>query len=212
MNKVLIFGLYKPDVLLALYNNARYGGIDYASSQTMQVLGRMSRNASPEKAVQLIAEASEEGRTYFGTVDLGEGPRLLNVDLSDFEFNAEEFDKAHGEGQAANAINALRDAFGKVVDANPEPSGFFKAISGITKSVIIAQKQQPEILESGDLDVASFSSSDKNLKRKMDENVLEQPKAILFDLNNSSKKIKNKDSIHPRRKGTRIAAKKNKGN
>lgn len=147
MKMILICGLLKADVLLALYNHAKYGGIAYVSNPVMRKLGRMSRNGSLEKAKQIISERHKSERWYFEEVDLGEGPRQLKVDLGDIEFDAEEFDKAHGEGQAARAISALRTAFETAMEATSlDPN--LKCLFDIAKEMSTAYEQRPAILTS----------------------------------------------------------------
>ena len=81
---VSIVGLNKADVLLALYNNAKFGGEGFKSQPQMQILVMMSGNGTMEAAKKLI----NNGTYNFDYVDLGAGPRPLKVNLSGFEFNS----------------------------------------------------------------------------------------------------------------------------
>lgn len=124
MKIVLVAKMLREEILLALYNNAKYQGAKYALDSEMQKLGRMSSNGSLEKASQLVLERMKSGPWYFDTIDLGEGPRELKVQLGlkDVSFNAEDFDNAHGEEAAASAMQDLRVIHTKNVarQLNPE--------------------------------------------------------------------------------------------
>lgn len=68
--RIMIIGLNKADVLLALYNNAKFAGPGFASQPMMQRMARMTRPAIYEKAEQAI-NAIENGNYYFDYIDLG---------------------------------------------------------------------------------------------------------------------------------------------
>jgi len=96
--KVEITELPKAVVLLALYNNAKQAFIHDLDSP-----------ANPEKAESAILAASKNHDYYFSRVNLGSGGRLIEVDLSGYDFDATLYDQNHGyEGYAAKIINQAR--------------------------------------------------------------------------------------------------------
>ena len=121
--------LSKIDVLLALYDNATFDGIDCASAPSMPVLilkalMRKRGNGSREKAEALL-----KNQTSFDYVDLGAGERSLRINLAGFEFESSGYDRAHGEGHAAKIIYALRQASIQDICAGPNSREFAKILS-----------------------------------------------------------------------------------
>lgn len=94
MSDISISGLNKAVVLAALYNNAQPQG-----------LGFLHYNPEPMTTAQ--AEQVLESTTYF---DYLQG-RVMKVSLaSDEYFNGRLYDRDNGQGAAARAIDAIREA------------------------------------------------------------------------------------------------------
>ncbi len=108
--KINIIGLDKADVLLALYNNAKFNGSGFASQPMMKILASMAPPVKVEAARKEIEKCSKTGRYKFDYVDLGSGPRPIKVDLSGFEFDSSSYDQDHGDGLAVTVISNLRKA------------------------------------------------------------------------------------------------------
>lgn len=111
--RVELIGLDMADVLLALYNNAKFAGKKYESQPISKVIARMSRPGNPDMAVKLIAEAIETNNLQFDYIDLGSGKRPIKVDLSGYDFDPSSYDDMHGyNGYAAAIIQKLRSEYG----------------------------------------------------------------------------------------------------
>jgi len=120
--KVEIVGLHKADVLLALYNNAKFNGQGFASQPMMRVLANMAPPANREAAVAAIDRALGSHNCYFDYVDLGSGPRPIKADLSGFDFDPTLYDRDHGyTGYAAEIIGQLRSQY--ISQLSSEPAG-----------------------------------------------------------------------------------------
>lgn len=110
--KVEIVGLHKADVLLALYNNAKFAGKGFESQPMLKVMARMSPPGNREMAEKLIDEALENSSCYFDYIDLGAGPRPIQANLSGFDFDPAQYDNNHGTtGYAATIIEQLRSEY-----------------------------------------------------------------------------------------------------
>lgn len=107
--KLLIIGLRKSDVLLALYNKALYQGKNYKLQPMVQKLVLMNGDGNSEAAEKIMAERMDKNNFYFDEVDLGAGPRRLKVDLGGFDFDPKSYDSDHGDGVAAAALSNLRN-------------------------------------------------------------------------------------------------------
>lgn len=94
--KFIIVGLYQPELLLNLYNNARSEEKDAKNSE-----GELS------KAKSLIEQ------TYFDYIDLGAGKRYLGINLSDYEVDTSEYDRHNGVGLGEKVIGQM---FGFTLD------------------------------------------------------------------------------------------------
>jgi|GEM_PF-5937027 len=106
--KVLLCGLPRAEILLALYNNANGRGARYASTPAVRITSSMLRPGKIELAEKLIDAATEKNYFYFDTIDLGSGPKKIDADLSDWELDCEKYDSYHGTpGYAAQVIERL---------------------------------------------------------------------------------------------------------
>lgn len=108
--KVNILGLNKAEVLLALYKNALYDGpyYEFNEKNKNEILNAMKNKISPsmEKAISYIKHTKT---FYFYQVDLGQGKKILKIDLIlPNTFDPTEYDNFHGIGAAEKAIKALR--------------------------------------------------------------------------------------------------------
>lgn len=123
--KVEIVGLDKADVLLNLYNNAKFAGEDFASQLMLKKV--MYRLGKPEAAKAAVDEAFDTGHFYFDYIDLGAGPRLLHINLSGFDFDSTYYDRAHGhDGYAAEIIDRLRATMIEQCKDEPKDSMSFR--------------------------------------------------------------------------------------
>lgn len=129
--KILIVGINKTDLLLALYNNARCQGKAFDSVPSMKIVGSMARPATHEDAEKILKERETSGIYYFDYIDLGKGSRPLKVNLGDFEPDFKLYDEYNGEGLAQKIINSIRTQI--IAQASNEPDNEFaqllKAIS-----------------------------------------------------------------------------------
>lgn len=79
---ISIQDLPRAYVLLALYNNALYRGKAFKHMPALNFMASMSGNGTQVKAEQLVNELQQKNQSfYFKEVNLGAGPRLLEVDL-----------------------------------------------------------------------------------------------------------------------------------
>lgn len=119
--KVEIGGLHKADVLLALYNNAKFNGQGFASQPMLRVLANMAPPANREAAVAAIDSLVGSHNGYFDYVNLGRGPRPIKVNLSEFDFDPTLYDRDHGSvGYAAEIIGQLRSQY--ISEQSNEPA------------------------------------------------------------------------------------------
>lgn len=111
--------MHKADVLLALYNNAKYAGPGFASQPMMKIMYRMSHFGNAEAAQAAIAS----GQEYFDYIDLGAGPRPLKVRLSGFDFDSSSYDRDHShDGYAGEVIDQLRTTMIEQLQEAPKDS------------------------------------------------------------------------------------------
>jgi len=131
--KIEIVGLSKADVLLNLYNNAKFAGEGFASQPMMKVMYRMNPFGKSEAADAAIEKAIKNNDFYFDYIDLGAGPRPLKVDLSGFDFDSTNYDRNHGhDGYAAEIIDRLRAAvIEQCKDAPKDSIGFLLSQIGL---------------------------------------------------------------------------------
>lgn len=107
---IQIAALPKEQVLLALYNYALLESKGFEAQPEMKIAIKMGLGGTLENARALIDQRLENDYFRFDYVDLGAGLIPLKIDLSGFEFDAETYDKHHGEGLAAKAVSAVRQA------------------------------------------------------------------------------------------------------
>lgn len=125
--KVEIVGLNKIVVLLSLYNNAKFAGKEFASQPMMKVMYAMDPLGNIEAAETVIEEATKSNNFNFDYVDLGAGPRPLNVDLSSFDFDPTLYDCNHShDGYAAKIISDLRKA--EIIKSKDAPKDSFASL------------------------------------------------------------------------------------
>jgi len=121
--KVEIVGLHKADVLLALYNNAKFAGKNFASQPMLKVMARMAPPGKREMAEKIIDEALDNNNCYLDYIDLGAGPRPIKANLSGFDFDPTQFDNNHGQdGYAAAIIDQLRAEYINQLQDEPKNS------------------------------------------------------------------------------------------
>jgi hypothetical protein len=134
--KLLIVGIHKADLLLALYNNARCQGKAFDSTPAMKMIGRMMLPAKHEDAEKLLKEREASNNYYFDYIDLGMGSRPLKVNLGEFEPDFERYDEYNGAGLAEKIVNNIRSQI--IAQASEMPDNDFaqilKAISEQTKN------------------------------------------------------------------------------
>ena len=119
LRKIEIVGLNKADILLALYNNARFQGKE--NPPTRKSMGILSVPGKIEKAKIEIGRCIKEDNYFIDYIDLGAGPRPLKVDLRGCEFDPGQYDKIHGViGYAENVIRQLEIAILKGIVAGME--------------------------------------------------------------------------------------------
>lgn len=107
--QVEIVGLNKADVLLILYNNAKFAGKPFESQPMLHAKHRENPFGNKEAAEAAIQKAVECNDFDFDDIDLGAGPRPLKVNLSGFDFDSERYDEYHGyDGYASKIIDCLR--------------------------------------------------------------------------------------------------------
>src|ERR1700733_15370929 len=108
--KILTFAINRNELLLALYNNARCQGSAYDSHPEMKRRGAMAVSANLDDAKKIFAQrdSSPTKDYYFYDIDLGNGVRLLKVDLNQDEPDFSEYDRLHGKDLAETIINDLR--------------------------------------------------------------------------------------------------------
>jgi hypothetical protein len=105
-DKVDIEGLYKPDVLLTLYNRAVPEG---TASAFQAMIFREAPRVTQEAVSNAIRLSLLDNGFYFDSVDLGSGSRLLEVDIYGCGFDATAYNARYGKNAAQNAISALRE-------------------------------------------------------------------------------------------------------
>lgn len=102
-NKIDITGLSKAAVLVALFNGVK----KTASAAPLLTNAELTLSKAEE-----VLGGRSFGTPYTGQphkVDYVEG-RAIKVDLTDDTIDPTQYDAANGEGAAARAIQALRDA------------------------------------------------------------------------------------------------------
>lgn len=110
---VSIIGLHKARVLSALYNGALYKAPKFDMQPAIRQRATQRKTTPFVRQVianQLIKEKSQYGdhpRYKFGTIDLGDGPRELAIDLSNYEIDVSEYNALHGDGAAQQVISDL---------------------------------------------------------------------------------------------------------
>ena len=143
--KIMIVGLHKADVLLALYNNAHCEGTAMSRAPMMSIISRMMPPATLEAANKEIETRSKSNDFDFDYVDLGRGPKSLKLDLRGFEFDSNQYDLYHGEGLAEKVINNLRAQYASSLKDAPKQrmAGLFAAVN-TTFSNKVSQKIKKE--------------------------------------------------------------------
>jgi predicted enzyme involved in methoxymalonyl-ACP biosynthesis len=133
--QVLIIGLKKAEVLLALYNAAKYTGKD--ASESMKI--NATTILQDGKIDNVEAELAERNKcvppnNYFDLVDFGGGMKNLKVLLDGFEFDSSQYDLLHGEGHAQQVINLLQQKNTQVFRNNLTATSlpFFTALHATT--------------------------------------------------------------------------------
>lgn len=124
--KLLIMGINKADLLLALYNNARCQGKAFDSTPQMKIVGRIAPPAKPEDAERILSEREATSNYHFNYIDLGMGSRPLHVNLGEFEPDFKLYDESNGEGLAEEIINNLQNQI--IAQANAVPDNDFAKI------------------------------------------------------------------------------------
>jgi hypothetical protein len=120
--KIMIVGLNKADVLLALYNNAHCEGPAMSHAPMMKMMSRMMPPATIETAQKEIDARFKSHNFHFDYVDLGGGPKSLKLDLSGFEFDSSQYDEYHGKDLAEKVINSLRTQYTSALKDAPKQS------------------------------------------------------------------------------------------
>lgn len=119
--KVDISGLDKRDVLVALYEHANYRSEPLKHKFSTVLSANLLKKGSYDSAHHAISNATAGNHDYFSTVNLGHGPRALNVDLSGDSFDATTYDKKHGGlGSAQRAIDTLRQKLQPIPSQEPK--------------------------------------------------------------------------------------------
>ena len=139
-NTVEIVGLSKTDVLLALYDHAKFAGKAFQTQPMLKIMANMAPQGNRAMAEKLVNEAFCNDNFYFDYIDLGAGPRPIKTDLSGFEFDSTQYDYYHGDkGYAASIINQLRAAYVRQFKNKPKDS-FAYLLSQIGSAVISKNK------------------------------------------------------------------------
>jgi len=99
--KIGIQGLNKALVLAALYDGAFDQAIHSAPGEKTSSI---DKRKFAEQLLKGRPQSSSRSDYSFDTVDLGDGPRKLAVDLSDAEIDVSEYDALYGEGAAQKTI------------------------------------------------------------------------------------------------------------
>ena len=135
--KIIILGLHKADVLLALYNHAKFAGNDFEAQPLLKVIYENNPCGCIKSAHELIDNALKRNEFYFDFIDLGAGLRPLKVDLSGFYFESSSYDNFHGfDGYAGKVIDQLRAAIVAKLKEPPKdsPAGIISQIGLVFKS------------------------------------------------------------------------------
>src|SRR6185295_5989938 len=105
--KVSIAGLSRADVLLNLYDHARFQGDFGSETQLIRMRANMRKPGDPNKAESLMDERLNSSDLYFDYVDLGKGRVQLQVDLSGSDFDTKLYNEMHGAGLAERVIEKI---------------------------------------------------------------------------------------------------------
>lgn len=125
--KIKIDGLDPTDILLALYNHARFEGPRFHDRPL--IVKHIPAKGDWDPAAALIDQRdAHHCDLSFDGVDLGAGVRPLYVDLSDIEFDSDRYDRCHGIGLAAKVIASLRDAYVQEFEQSKDKARDFKKL------------------------------------------------------------------------------------
>ena len=109
--KILIVGLKRSEVLLALYDNALFMGRAFEDQPIVKHTAMINKKqgviGNQDKAIELIEQCAESMNFYFDAIDLGADSKPLKVNLVGSEFESSEYDSYHGEGLAEKVIKGL---------------------------------------------------------------------------------------------------------
>jgi hypothetical protein len=106
--KLLIAGLDKAQVLLALYNHAYYEGSGGKDYDRLQRVLRSIPRATLVAAQKEILLRTISNDFKIEHIDLNRTEKLLNVDLGTTEFDSADYDHLHGSNLAQRVIHSLR--------------------------------------------------------------------------------------------------------
>jgi len=106
-----IFGIDKSVLLLSLYNNAKQQGVAYDNMPAAKHIGLLLKHGKLENAEALLEYRMESDNYYFDYINLGSGPKVIQVDLGVHEPDFSKYDFHHGEGLAKKIVSTLRDKY-----------------------------------------------------------------------------------------------------
>lgn len=99
--RISITNLMQDEVLLALYNNATLNS-DSIKQGKLEI-ATACINAAHQAAKQGVSDAFE-----FECIDLGTGPRTLEINLSQGSFESAKYNQAYGPNKAEKVIKLLK--------------------------------------------------------------------------------------------------------
>ena len=132
--KVNIVGLHKAVVLVTLYNHALYQGEAFALQPSVREQVNKSKFANPVVAMHVLDKMTM-GNYKFAEIDLGAGPRLLDVDLSGFEIDVSNYNHIHGNNLAEVLVIALREKLAQ--ELNPESDDGLESVIAQVNTVLL---------------------------------------------------------------------------
>jgi hypothetical protein len=105
--RIRIFDLPKSLLLLYLYNHVKQQGVAFDNMPAARLIGSKFKQGTHKEAASQIKARESSQNFYFNYIDLGAGPRILKVNLSNEEVDFSDYDHFHGKGKALEVIHRL---------------------------------------------------------------------------------------------------------
>lgn len=108
-------GLTKAEVLVALVQGAQY-----ASNPMLAARMNVWKLTQSFATTSMMDEAGKlvKRKSYFDYVNLGDGPIMIKCKLEEGSFSPRLYDRDHGPGAAAAAIEAFRKRKAEAASSN----------------------------------------------------------------------------------------------